>query len=781
MRKYNGSTPIIRLFQAIMAICLLASCSSVKYVGEDEYLLDKVGLTCDVEQVNTASLSGYIRQHPNARWFSLVKVPLGIYSLSGRDSSKWMNRMLQRIGEPPVIYDEQLAQRTGQDLRQALQNMGYMGATVNRIEQRGKKRLTLTYRLNPGELYYVNKLSTEVADTAVARHISNIALRSKLYEGMVFNINTLNEERQRIADYLQNMGYYKFTKEYVTFVADTVKGTHRVGLTMHVNGYKEHKEGDELPHPIYKIGNVRVFAEFDMANLNADRQRQFSTFDRFGMHFYFRDKLLLRPRIYYENNFLQKGDIFRQRNVERTYNSMARLHALKYTNIHFRERKDSLTGENVIDSYILTSPNRMQSFSAELEGTNTAGDFGAAASLTYQHKNLFKGSETFTIKLRGAYEAISGLQGYTNDNYTEYGIETSLTFPRFMFPFLSSDFKRRIRASSEVAIRFNAQERPEFTRRVASMSWSYKWTHRQRISHKLDLIDINYVYMPSVSETFRKEYLENIAANSILKYNYEDLFIARTGYSYSYTSQRNRSMGGSDQQRSSHFSIRTNIETAGNLFSLVSLVDNQKTANGQHAIFNIAYAQYVKGDVDFTQNFVIDDRNSLVIHAGLGIAYPYGNSRILPFEKRYFSGGANSVRGWSVRSLGPGSFSGNDRKIDFINQSGDLKLDVNLEYRTFMFWKIHGALFIDAGNIWTLRSYDEQPGGAFRFHSFFREIAVAYGLGIRLNFDYLILRFDGGMKAVNPAYPTSSAEYLPILNPKLSRDFAFHFAIGYPF
>ena len=226
---------------------------------------------------------------------------------------------------------------------------------------------------------------------------------------------------------------------------------------------------------------------------------------------------------------------------------------------------------------------------------------------------------------------------------------------------------------------------------------------------------------------------------------------------------------------------KVNVETSGNLLSGISrAIGGKRNADGQYTLFNIAFAQYAKADFDYTHLFRIDRNNSLTFHFGLGVAYPYGNSKILPFEKRYFSGGANSVRGWSVRGLGPGKFKGTDGAIDFINQTGDLKLDLNLELRTFLFWKIYGAVFVDVGNIWTLREYAEQPGGQFKFDEFYKQIAVAYGLGIRFNFDFFILRFDMGMKAVNPAYESSSEHYA-IFHPDFSRDFAFHFAVGLPF
>jgi outer membrane protein assembly factor BamA len=206
----------------------------------------------------------------------------------------------------------------------------------------------------------------------------------------------------------------------------------------------------------------------------------------------------------------------------------------------------------------------------------------------------------------------------------------------------------------------------------------------------------------------------------------------------------------------------------------------KKNNDNQYKLFNIAYAQYVKFDIDYTRQFKLIDETRLVLHAALGIAYPYGNSKVLPFEKRYFSGGANSVRGWSVRELGPGSFRGTDGKIDFINQTGDMKIDLNAEVRAPLFWKFSGAVFVDVGNIWTLRAYDEQPGGQFRFDTFYKQLAASYGLGLRLNFDYFVLRFDAGMKAMTPVYD-NSREHFPIFHPVLSRDFTFHFAVGMPF
>lgn len=228
------------------------------------------------------------------------------------------------------------------------------------------------------------------------------------------------------------------------------------------------------------------------------------------------------------------------------------------------------------------------------------------------------------------------------------------------------------------------------------------------------------------------------------------------------------------------YSIRLNIEEAGNLmYGISRLTQRKKSDDGIYQLANINFAQYVKLDFDYAKNFMIDERNALVFHTGIGVAVPYGNSKSLPFEKLYFSGGANSVRGWGIRTLGPGTYQGDANSIDYVNHTGDIKIDLNLEYRTLLFWKLNGALFIDAGNIWNIRSQGIYSEGVFRFDRFYKQLAVSYGLGIRFDLDFLILRFDGGMKAINPM--ESGRNRFPVISPNFKRDFAFHFAVGYPF
>ena len=314
--------------------------------------------------------------------------------------------------------------------------------------------------------------------------------------------------------------------------------------------------------------------------------------------------------------------------------------------------------------------------------------------------------------------------------------------------------------------------------------WTYKWHHtlKPRWQHKFDLFSLNYVYMPWISDTFRNEYLEGDDPHyQVLRYSYENLFIMKMGYSFTFNSRRNAQGTQVQLHQSNGYQVKFGVEIAGNLlYGFSKMLGRKRDDKGYYNLFGIAYSQYAKIDVDYVKSFMLNETNFLAFHAALGFGLPYGNSTILPYEKRYFAGGANSVRGWSVRELGPGSYKGKDGNVDFINQTGNLKLDLSVEWRTFLFWKLHGALFIDAGNVWNTRRYTGLEDGYFKWNRFYKQIAVAYGMGIRLNFDYFILRLDGGMKAVNPATLSGAAHY-PIIHPQFKRDFQLHFAVGLPF
>lgn len=727
------------------AMVFFSSCSSTKYVPKDQYLLKsvKVKSESNYHDINTLALRNYVRQMPNSRWFSLYKLPLAVYSLSGRDSTKWINRTLKSMGEAPVVFDSLSSVQTCADLSQQLKNEGFLDAQVRlQVSTKGRKA-KVEYLLQPGEPYFVDSIGYAIQDTTIARILSQQgASASLLYKGMKFDVSKLDAERKRISTLLSDSGYYRFHKDYITYQADSISHSRLINLTLHLAPYQLPNE-EYVPHTRYWMRHINYGSGSPGDN-----------------------QIHLRQHVLQECTHLHSGSPYSASGLQNTYNHFGRLQAVKYTNITFKQVPDA----DSLDCQILLQNNKPSTLSFQPEGTNTAGDLGAAASLTYQNRNLFRGSEVLSVQLRGAYEAIRGLEGYSNQNFVEYSAEAKLQFPRFISPFVNRRIRRLVNATSEVSLLYDMQDRPEFHRRLLSAAWRYKWSFPHRKDKfQVDVLDLNYVFMPWISETFHNEYLRNDNnRNAILRYNYEDLFITKIGFGYSVTK--------------GNTAFKSNIETSGNLLSLASRMWNaQKDELGHYQVFNIAFAQYVKCDLDLSHVLMIDKNNQLVFHAGLGVAYPYGNSTVMPFEKRYFSGGANSVRGWTVRSLGPGQYKEQDGRINFINQTGDMKLDLNAEYRTYLFWKFNGAIFVDAGNIWTIRQYDEQPGGQFSFKDFPRQLAVSYGLGLRLNFDYFILRFDLGMKAVNPAYEAEDDEHYPVLHPNFKRDYAFHFAVGMPF
>ena len=706
----------LRSLAYIVMAGLLTACSGMKDIPENAVLLQRVKVETDgnYDDVSPQALKPYVLQREQVRWFGLVR--------------------------KPIVIDTILARRSADNLRSALFNKGYLDAYVDVLtEPAGKHKQNVIYVLHPEQPYFLNQMDYDIQDTAISRFLHP---RLVPLEPQRFNVEMLDQERKHITQLLTNNGYYHFNKTDISFQADSTIGNHLVNMTMVLHPYRP-TEDTVMSHRQYHIRNLRFLSG------NEDRS------------------IPLRASVLRNNTFITPGELYSASDLQNTYNHFGRLNAIRYTNINFTEVPDS----NLLDCDIQLSTYKPSTISFQPEGTNTAGDLGAAVTLSYQNRNLFHGSEMLSLELRGAFEAIRGLEGYSNQNFEEYSAQARLSFPRFIAPFISRNFRRRINASSEVSLLYDLQNRPEFHRRVLSVAWRYKWqdaNHHDR--YQLDLVDLNYVFMPWISDTFRRDYLDDTTSrNAILRYNYEDLFIMKSGLGYTYNNGQ--------------YAIRANIETAGNVLSLFSKLTNasKNSETGQYNLFNIAYAQYVKGDFDYTRYLVFDDENTLAFHFGVGIAYPYGNSSILPFEKRYFSGGANSVRGWSVRSLGPGKYARRDGNIDFINQTGDMKLDINLEYRAHLFWKLGGALFIDAGNIWTLRDYADQPGGQFKVQNLLEDLAVSYGLGLRFNFDYFVLRLDLGMKAVNPAYEEDGGEHFPIIKPRLSRDYAFHFAVGMPF
>lgn len=767
-------------------MAVLGGCSSVKHVPEGSYLLDEVHITVeDGKDVDTRELFNFLRQTPNHKVLGFAKLQLATYSLSGRDSTKWYNRWLRRLGQPPVIYDSALTEASSRQLRLALVNNGYLDAEVVTDTVSEGKRMDVRYIITAGEPHRISEMNYNIPDSAIRSIVMADTAGSAVKAGILLDRNLLDGERARITRLLRNAGYYDFNRENINFTADTVAGSKQTVLTLNLHnpGARNGRAAialladslglDASEHHRYLIRNV-TFA-IDKGAVN-------DTVYYNGLCFiYGNGHRLLKPKLLDEMCYIQPGKPYSASEVERTYEALGRLSIIKYISIEMLPA-GALGEFGLLDAVINLTRNKKQSASLELEGTNSEGDLGFGVGLTYQHRNLARGSELLTAKLRGSYESLSGnFDGLINKRYTEFAGEVGITFPKFECPFLSKSFKQRRLASTEFTLSANYQERPEYTRVIFGTAWKWKWQHirdgyLRRQSY--DLIDINYVRLPRSTINF----IDSVApSNPLLRYSYEDHFIMRMGYIYHITNRRQPSATTNALSvQPVVTSLRVAGEMAGNLLYGISNAVGQKKSDGVYKILGIQYAQYVKGEVDYTYTRNFDTRNSLALHGGFGIAYPYGNSSMVPFEKRFYAGGANGVRGWGVRTLGPGSYNAKNSVTDFINQCGDIRLDLSIEYRAKLFWVLEGALFIDAGNVWTIRDYENQPGGLFKFNEFYKQIALAYGVGLRLDFTYFLLRLDLGLKAHNPAIGEGQVRW-PIIHPKWSRDANFHFSVGYPF
>lgn len=774
------------VFMSVVMALLVWGCSSSRHVPPRSYLLDKVVIETDsasgrLSASEVTELSSYLRQQPNHKMLWSMRLRLGVYNLSGMDSTKWWNRWVRKLGEPPVLYDSALTAAGREQLKRVYVNRGFLNADVetDTIRNDRKRRLNVKYVISPGKPHLISGINYEFNNDSIRRLVMADSARFPAEVGMALDISLLDSQREMIARRLRNNGYYGFAKEFITFSADTTAGSLETELTMKIEVPERVVKEKRETHPesVYIIRNVYVLTDFDpsfsedqIARMGRDTVR----YD--NLDIIYGDRKYLRPGVINDNCFLRPGRIFRQRDVDRTYQAFSRLGILKFISVKFEE-SGGYDQTAFLDAYILLTPGKSQIISAELDGTNSEGDLGVAVGLNYSHFNVGRGSETLSLRLRGAYESLSGnLDGLIHNRYMDLSAESTVTFPKFKAPFLKESFKRRINATTQFNISINYQERPEYSRIISTAGWSYKWSERTTGNrHTFTPIDINYVYLPESTN----EFLNQIAPdNPLLRYSYEDHFIMRLGYSFYHTNKHRASSFKTFTP--DIYTIRVNAEVAGNLLFALSNIFDHRSNFREHPykVFGTNYSQYFKIEADYAFTHFFDRRNSLAFHTGLGVGYPYGNSSILPFEKRFYGGGANGVRGWAVRTLGPGCFPGRNSVSDFMDQCGDIRLDLSVEYRAKLFWVLELGLFVDAGNIWTIKDYANQPGGLFSFRKFYKEIAAAYGLGVRLDFNYFLIRCDMGMKAHNPAI---GEEPWPIIHPNWRRDHSFHFSIGYPF
>lgn len=749
MRKLSLNR--IHVWSIGLVLCLM-SCNTTKFVPQGEYLLNKANIKVeDTKEVAISDLKNYLQQKQNTEILGFWKLQLGIYNTASLDTAKWTSKNARRIGEAPVIYAPELTDRSMVQLKKAMQNKGYFTAQVDTTITVKDRKVNITYHVTAGEPYIIRRYRVGFEHEELKQIAQD--QRRLISEGMQFDVDMLNQERQRIARAMRRNGCYYFDEDMIQFVADTTRLKKQVDVTVKLSDYVTQLSPEEQAQVFrhYKISHVHFHIDYEIGRAPEGERMRASM--KGNYEFTWVGDQLLRENVLIRNCPIQPGDKYNEVRVERAYSNLNQLAPIKYVDISF----DPIS-EDELDCHIVLSRSKLNSISVEAEGTYSAGDWGIAAGVGYANRNLFKGAEEFTIDGRTSYE-----WRQNGGRAIEAKASTGLKFPN----------------SLAIDLNYNYQTRPEeYTRSIFGAGLQYQLGQRStRLQHQFRFADISYVYLPWISDAFRDQFLQS---TNILKYSYENHFIVGWGYSGSYSSFLSR------QPYRSYANVNYNIETAGNLMlGLAEAFRFPTDSEGKYTLFGTRFAQFAKADVSFTYNQIFNPSHRLVYHADLGLAVPYANSQAVPFEKRYFAGGANSVRGWTARSLGPGGYRGNGSMIDFNNQSGDIRLNLSVEYRAKVWSIIELAAFMDAGNIWTIFDYETQPNGQFHWNEFYKQIALAYGVGVRLDFSIFVFRVDFGVKLYDPSrmygelYGTQWRTIPNGLN--WQEDMSFHFAIGYPF
>ncbi len=747
---------------------------------KDKYLINKVEVNIDNPNLNKEVAKSYVRQKENYKILGFLKFHLFLYNLS---SKKKTDDWLKRIGEPPQIYDESLSKRSKEQLEQYANSKGFYRASVESSVSLNEKKqkANIEYDLKSGERYKIRTLSYDIKDTALQRLYFNNTVKNEIKSGDPFDAELMAKHQKDIVSLFRNNGYYYFSNDDVKFIADTTSYARQALLELTIQPVEKNQVDSAkvfqpyyLNHFYFSVlpGNTPVTASRDSSGIFSD------TLSWNNFTVYQNRQVRYPPSLFKRTMQLKSGSLYNNSAVENAFTAFNRLRQFRFVDIQFRETP-AIQDSNLLDCYIRLAPLSKQSTSFEIEGTNTSGNFGVATNVTYMHRNLFRGAEVFELKFKGAIERLQHLNSNGETDYfntRELGVESNITFPKLLGPGSFIGNFERFLPKTVVTLGYNFQKRPEYTRTISNIKFGYDWKSSENFRHIWNLLDYNKVKVYEYDAKF----IERIQ-DLYIKSSFIDHLIFAMNYSVIYNNQRLNTLR-------NYTYIRYNIESSGNLLWAFSKLANRDKVqvtdtlgiitSEYYQAFQTRYAQYIKSDIEISHSHIIDKYNSVVGRAFLGVGVPYGNFDILPFEKKYFTGGANGIRAWPVRSLGPGTYKASPE--DYPNQTSDIKLEANIEYRFTLINFIEGALFLDAGNIWAINEKDNREGAQFRLNEFYKQIALGTGAGLRFDLSYFIFRLDLGMKLRDPA--VSENKGWIIGERRLSgQDFNLNFAIGYPF
>jgi outer membrane protein assembly factor BamA len=743
------------------------SCNPTKQLKPNQLFLQKIKIKKDNRKIDSDEIEGIIKQQPNRKILGVFRFHLGIFNYSP------VKRWRAAIGEPPVVYDSLLTDRTIIQLNLHLKNKGYFQNQVSYSTSINKNKIKVKYDIKSGPPYIVKWVDYEIEDTVLAPKIILKKYKTLIKRGKPLDLDVLDKERERVKKVLKDEGYYYFNTDYVRFKVDSTIGNKNVNVTTVVLNKKNTSNNDtlktNLEHKKYYLNSTKIYLSKNFKDKNVEL---FDTTSFKGITIYYDDeKLKYRPRMLRHAINLHSKDLYRLSNQQNTYKHLSELKLFKTVSIQFNDAEDYK-----LDSKIYLIPQKTQSLSLETVGTNSGGNLGLEGSAIYLHKNLFHGGERLTVKVKGGLE-IQQLINETEEtpadisflnlpfNTLEFGPEVNLEFPRFLLPITMDKFSLKSNPKTSLNYLLNFQDRPEYVRNLTKVTFGYFWNQNKFIKHYVNPIDISIIKL-KLSSGFKNRILaEN---NPFIVNSFTDHFINATTYTFLYTNQT------INKVRDFKY-LRFNAEIAGNIQTAYNSLRNaSKNENGSYEILGIQYAQYVKGDIDY-RYYNKTPATSLVSRITFGVGLPYDNLEVLPFEKSYYGGGANDIRAWQARTLGPGSLPDSLISTSLINQIGELKIEGNLEYRFDITKLFEGAIFADAGNIWTLKPDEKRPNSEIKVSRLWQDIAIGVGVGLRLDFNFFLIRFDLAAKLKDPASTKPKELDFQWKTPTLN------LGIGYPF
>ena len=799
-RIYRGARRCARFAAAVVCCWLAGACSVTKHVPQGSYLLTRNDIRIErnrelskQERVTKADLEEFVRQHPTQRLLGTNFYLWAYNSSNPKRKNTWWNRFKRKIGKAPVLLDSSLTARSSQAMKIYMDGKGFLQSEAwFRVDTAGK-RARVTYFARQGDPYRIGKIGYRFRDRSLRPVVLSDTASSLLRTGGIFDGNVLNDERSRIASFLKNRGYYNFSINNIEYVADSTAGDRTIDLTMVVKpymaGYTPEGEPIVEENRVYRLRDIYVFPGYDPAKAVSDslyNSRLDTTLYR-GLKIVYDARPKVRSSILCRTVNLYPNALYNESDVKRTYENIMRLGYYKSASVLFSEASDSAgrdspvtyiggpgaatdtsavaySSERYLDCNILCTPALRQSYSVELEGTTSSDYFGLTATLGYQNRNLFRGVELFDVSVRGGYEFT---RVKTKRNSFELGVTTSFSFPRLITPLRVNRYNRAVDPRTKVEVSYSVQRRPYYHRARASAVWGYSWGKGRNSSFVLRPADISVVKLRQVDSAFL-----NSLKNPYLRNSYTSQLIAGLSGSYIFNNQSRR------VDRSS-LMMRFNFETNGNLIDGLSRLfgSKERLADGEpyHRLFGIRYAQYFRIDANIAKKFVLAPKVSIVYRFYGGWGYAYGNSSSIPFERLFYCGGSNSMRGWLARTLGPGGDPKRDFS-DYPSQLANFKLETNLEARFPVWGILQGALFFDLGNIWFMNQGGTEET-RFKIDRFYKQLGFNTGLGARFDFGFFVFRLDWGIKLHNPNEPAGERwiQHFRLKNTTLN------FGVGYPF